>query len=357
MATNKTYWARRIKRMQDAVKDGAYKDAKAIEREYNAAIRDIDNKIRAWYQRLADNNEISYAEAQKLLQADELEEFHWTVQEYIDRGSGVISGDWAKQLENASARVHISRLDALKVELRAHAEELTGKQLAKTKNSAETAFSDSYYHTAYELQRVAGVGVSLQAIDRQRLEKVLSKPWTTDGRTFSDRIWGGKDNLINTIGKELTRMTATGAKPDTAIKNISHALEVSRENAARLVMTESAFFASAAQKECFSDLNVERYEVIGTFDNRMCDYCGEMNGKVFPMKDFREGTTAPPFHPWCRCCTAPYFDDMKDVGERWMRNPETGKGGTVPSDMTYQEWKAIYIDNSGKKRKRLYSLN
>ena len=28
-----------------------------------------------------------------------------------------------------------------------------------------------------------------------------------------------------------------------------------------------------------------------------------------------------------------------------MRDPETGKGGTVPSDMTYQEWKARFVDN------------
>ena len=122
-----------------------------------------------------------------------------------------------------------------------------------------------------------------------------------------------------------------------------HTFETGQVDAARLVMTESAFFASAAQKECFNDLNVERYEVVGTFDSRMCDYCGEMNGKVFPMKDFKEGTTAPPFHPWCRCTTAPYFEDMKDVGERWMRDPETEKGDYAPQNMTFDEWKSVYI--------------
>ena len=32
-----------------------------------------------------------------------------------------------------------------------------------------------------------------------------------------------------------------------------------------------------------------------------------------------------------------------------MRDPETGKGGYVPSDMTYQEWKARYVDKSGER--------
>ena len=30
-----------------------------------------------------------------------------------------------------------------------------------------------------------------------------------------------------------------------------------------------------------------------------------------------------------------------------MRDPETGKGGTVPSDMTYQERKGKYVDKTG----------
>ena len=37
---------------------------------------------------------------------------------------------------------------------------------------------------------------------------------------------------------------------------------------------------------------------------------------------------------------------MKDVGKRWMRDPESGKGGYVPRDMTYQEWKEIYVDKT-----------
>ena len=31
---------------------------------------------------------------------------------------------------------------------------------------------------------------------------------------------------------------------------------------------------------------------------------------------------------------------MKDVGARWARDIETGEGYSVPSDMTYEEWKA-----------------
>lgn len=346
MATNKTYWRRRFKQTQDAIKNGAYKDAVAIEREYTAAMKEIDTKIRAWYQRIAENNEISYEDAVKLLRADELDEFHWTVDEYIKHGIDNLDGAWSKQLENASARVHISRLEALKIELQGHAEELTGKLITTTTNAAEEAFTASYYHTAYELQHVAGVGVDMQQIDKRQLEKVLSKPWTPDKKTFKAKCWENKDKLVNTLHKELTRMVATGAKPDQAIENISKAFETSKANAARLVMTESAYFSSEAERECFSDLGVKRFQVLGTFDTKMCAYCADMDGTIAPMSEFKAGVTAPPFHPWCRCCTIPYYEELKDIGQRAMRDPETGKGAYVPKEMTYKEWKEIYVDKT-----------
>ena len=80
----------------------------------------------------------------------------------------------------------------------------------------------------------------------------------------------------------------------------------------------------AKQHECFTALGVEKYEVVGTFDADMCEFCGKMDGKVFFEKDRKIGENAPPFHPGCRCTTVPYDKDMKGIRNRWMRDPETG---------------------------------
>lgn len=40
----------------------------------------------------------------------------------------------------------------------------------------------------------------------------------------------------------------------------------------------------------------------------------------------------------CRCCTAPYFEDM--TGERWAQDVVTGETFKVPGNMTYEQWKA-----------------
>ena len=340
---NADYWARRLKIMEDALKDQSYEYVKNLEQQFDAAIAQIDTQMRAWYQRFADNNGgISYAEAQKLLTAGELKEFKWTVQQYIKAGKEhAISGAWAKELENASARVHISRLESLKIQLRQQAEALTQARVKATTDASELSYTQSYYHTAFEVQRGLGVGWTMQALNSGTVQKVLSRPWTVDNQTFTARCWTDKTKLVETVNQELTRMLATGEAPDKAIAAISKRFNVSKQNAGRVVMTESAYFSSAAQKDCFNELGVEKYRIIGTLDTKTCNICGDMDGKVFKMSDYRPGSTAPPFHPWCRCCTAPYFDDMDGVGERYARDAKTGERYKLPKDTTYNEWKAM----------------
>lgn len=340
---NADYWARRLKIMEDALKDQSYEYVKNLEQQFDAAIAQIDTQMRAWYQRFADNNGgISYAEAQKLLTAGELKEFKWTVQQYIKAGKEhAISGAWAKELENASARVHISRLESLKIQLRQQAEALTQARVNTTTKASELSYTESYYHTAFEVQRGLGVGWTMQALNTNTVQKVLSCPWTVDNQTFTARCWTDKTKLVETVNQELTRMLAVGEAPDKAIAAISKRFNVSKQNAGRVVMTESAYFSSAAQKDCFNELGVEQYRVISALDTKTCNICGDMDGKVFKMSDYRPGSTAPPFHPWCRCCTAPYFEDMDGVGERYARDAKTNERYKLPKDTTYKQWKAM----------------
>lgn len=346
--TNGAYWAQRMKNMEDALKDQAYSYVENMEAQFAAAQAEIEKQLAAWYQRLADNNEISLAEAKRLLGKDELAEFHWTVQEYIKYGQqNALDGAWMKQLENASAKVHISRLDALKLQLQQQAELLYANQLDFVDQAARQIYEGSYYHTAFEVQRGLGVGWSMQAINEATIAKVLSRPWTTDNQTFRDRCWTNKQSLVNSVNTQLTQMIVRGDSPDKAIAAISKQFGVSRAKAGRLIMTESAYFSSAAQKDCFNTLGVEKYKVVASFDKYTCDLCGAMDGQVFKMSDYQVGVTAPPFHPWCRCCTCPYFEDQANIGERWTRNPD-GSTTKIPPDTSFAEWKKQFVQATGK---------
>lgn len=287
---NGDYWARRMKNMEDALLDQSYAYVENLDEQFRAAEAEIERQLSAWYQRFADNNEISLAEARKLLNSNELAEFRWTVEEYIKHGEeNALTGAWMKELENASARVHISRLDALKIQLQQQAELLYSNQLDALDAAARQTYTGSFYHTAYEIQRGLGVGWTMQAINESAIQKVLSRPWTTDGQTFRDRCWTNKQSLVNSVNTQLTQMIVRGESADRAISAISKQFEVSRSKAGRLVMTESAYFSSAAQKDCFTSLGVERYVLVASFDHDTCELCGALDGKVFKMSEYRWG--------------------------------------------------------------------
>ena len=174
---------------------------------------------------------------------------------------------------------------------------------------------------------------------------IVSSPWVTDGKHFSERIWNLRTQLVSELHNQLTRTCIFGKPPDDAIKAISKKFNTSKNQAGRLVMTEQAYFHSVAQQEAFKELDVEEFEVVATLDNLTSEICQEMDGKHFPMKDYEPGVTAPPFHPWCRSVTVPYFDDEFSLGERAARD-EDGKTYYVPADMTYPEWKQAMVDNT-----------
>ena len=340
---NSEYWKKRFEALENsAVSKGANYYA-SLEKEYIQANRRIENEISAWYTRFAKNNEITLADARKLLNSSELKEFKWNVKDYIKYGEeNALNGMWIKELENASAKVHISRLEALKLQLQQQMEVLYGNQTDGIDTLARKIYSDGYYHTAFEIQKGFNLGWDLQGISETQLKRVLDKPWTADGLTFKDKCWKQKADLVSTVSTELTQAIMRGDSPDKAIKAISSKFGVAKSKAGRLVMTESAYFASAAQKDCFNELGVEQYEIVATLDSHTSHICQELDGTVMDMKNYEPGVTAPPFHPWCRTTTVPYFED--NYTERAARNAD-GNTYYVPGDMKYSEWKKQYVNS------------
>lgn len=347
---DRKYWKQRFLQLEAAQNRMGKETFADIERQYLRAQREIEGQIARWYQRFADNNDISLAKARIMLAKSELEEFKWDVKEYIKRGQeNAVSGQWMKELENASARFHISRLEALRIQTQQSMEILFAKQNGTLTSAMGSMYKSSYYHTAYEIQKGFNIGWDIAGIDQRTVEKVISKPWAVDGKNFSERIWGNKERLIREVHNELTQNIMLGADPQKAIDKIAKKMNASKTNAGRLVMTEEAYFSSQAQKDCFNELDVEQYEIVATLDSHTSDICRGLDGKVFPMKDFEPGNTAPPFHVWCRSTTVPYFDDdFGQPGERAARDEETGETYYVPGDMTYEEWKKAFVDGGEK---------
>lgn len=355
---NSEYWAKRARELEEAQnrRNERYIGGE-LERIYGRAIRETEKDIARWFARFAKNNKVTMAQARKLLKSDELKELKWTVEEYIEYGQkNGVSGEWIKQLENASARYHISRLDALKLQMREHVEELTAAEAKGVKDLIQSHYEDSFYKTAYEVQKFTRVGTTLEKLDRDGIERVLSKPWAPDGIDFSSRIWGTyRPQLVNELHKTLSQAIIMGENPkviaDGFVKYVSdeaaRTYKQKKSRAENLVITETAYFRAEGQRKSYKELGVEEFENCATLDSKTSEICRDMDGTHFPVSEMQPGLNCPPFHPRCRTATCPYFNDEFTADEVRAARAADGSYYTVPADITYREWEKTFVKDSG----------
>ena len=355
---SKEYWQKRYMLIEGLNNTQGINVKADIDKAFRMAENGIQGEIEKWYSRIADNNGVSITKARQMLTSRELEEFKWDLADYIKYGEeNNINGKWIKELENASGRWHINRLEALKLRVQQKAEEAFGNEVDSIDNFARDAYMRGYYRTAYEIQKGLGLGWNVGVLDDAAIDEIIKKPWCPDGKNFSSRIWTRKAQMVDELHRELLRTTLLGEHPTKAIdrmlKYVDNSFGNARHAAGRLAMTEAAYFGSKGQQDSFNMLGVEEYEIVATLDNSTSKICREMDGKHFPMSEYKAGVTAPPFHPYCRTCTCPYFDDEfteKDI--RSARNEE-GEVYHVPADMKYEEWKKKYVvENNLKDAKK-----
>ena len=96
-----------------------------------------------------------------------LKEFKWTVDEYIKKAKeNEINQKWIKGLENASARVKLQIENELMC--------LSAKQEKGTTELLKKQYEDSYYKSAYEIQSGLMEYATINPVDMNKLNKVLS---------------------------------------------------------------------------------------------------------------------------------------------------------------------------------------
>lgn len=344
---NADYWRGRFSILEDSAHQEAQRTIQDMEELYLDAQRSVQKEIESWYARFAVNNQISLTDARKWLTAGQLEEFHWSVEQYIKIGEQAgLDAAWLKKLENASTRFHISRLEAVQTGIQQQLELLYGNQVDSLDALLKKVVGNGYTHTAFEVQKGVGLGWDITGLDQKKLETLLSKPWTTDGRTFRDRCWLNKNNLVGSVSKSLTQGLLRGDSPAKITTAIQKQFGVHRYKAGRLVNTETTYFNAVATKECYKDLDVEMVEIIETLDSHTCSICGGLDGKVIPISQYEPGVTVPPFHPNCRGTTAPAIDP-KYAGERAARNAD-GDVYYVPANMKYADWVQTFVNGGSK---------
>lgn len=344
------YWVDRFTAEENRINELSKEQVKEARRQYDIALKNTNQKIYEFYAKYAKDNNISMYEAKQRFNKKELKEFKMSLSEYIRKGQSLnISHDDSiiKELKNVSSRVHIERLEALKMEIKAEIDLLSKTMENNLDKHLRSIYRDTYYRSAYSIQKGLDKFSNIEKLNPELLESLVYKPWTKDNTNWSKRIWGNDGKLVNTLHTNLTQNIITGKPLKDIIDTIEERFNVERNIATRLIMTESAAYHSRAKERCMKDLGCEKYEVIATLDDRTSPICRTMDSKVFDMKDYQVGVTAPPFHSNCRTVTAPYYDKIE--GDTNLRASRTEDDDYELVDVKdYQDWYDNYVEKNNK---------
>ncbi len=340
------YWKKRYEEEMERAMHQADGPKKDLRKYADTVIRRLEKDINDWYQRYANENGMSLADAKKQLNARELKAFNMDLEEYraiAERDE--LSEEHKKMLKQASARQQLDRVQELYINTVQELESWAKYQDSTISDLLSNVYESSNYRAAWMTQSMKGQYDMYAQIDHRTIQRIIDSPWTPDGKNFSARIWDNRKQLATSLQNDFIQALIAGDGTATMSEAIAKRMNTSYNNANRLVETELARVHSQAFMDCMSELDVDAVEILATLDNKTSPICRRMDGKYVQCKDAKPGITIPPFHCHCRSTTVPYIPAVYG-SERAARDPKTGKTVFVDGELDYGEWKKRYISES-----------
>ena len=339
------YWQKRQEAIYKAGEMQVNQYFKRLEKAFNQTKRELQKTIEAFYFRYAEENGLSFAAAQKRLNAEELGELDDFIALAMDN-----IGKYNQQINNMSLKARVTRYQALEMQVDAILRQLYAIDYqAESERTMQEVYEDTYYRTWYSIDQYHGFHQAFAQVEPRVVEKLLEYPF--NGAAFSSRLWKQKDHLQTQLTEAVTTMLIQGRHPSTLTREFAKKMQSKKFDAYRLLHTESSFLMSEATHAGYKEDGVEKYEILATLDSKTCEICGELDGNVYEVGEEVTGVNMPPFHPLCRCTDVPHYADTPTKGmARVARDPETGKTYMVPADMTYKQWREQYVEKNPDKR-------
>ena len=340
---NRKYWKDRDKaKLKQGIAD-CNKLNKELEKEYKKAEKEIQKEIAQLYQKFAKDNSLTLQEAEKLLNSNEFSAWRADLETYMKLAKD--DPDVMLELNTLAMKSRISRLDELQYQTNKILNNLHTGVKDKITDLLVNTVKDNYSKDCFNISKDIGLATSFAFIDQKSVLDILNYPWS--GKHFSKTLWDNTTKLKNLIKTELTQMIIRGESNKKVADRISACMGTNKNAALRVVRTEHANAMAQASKRVYNDLNLEQYEYLATLDKRTCKDCGALDGKVFNVADAVTGLNYPPMHPNDRCTTVPYYkEDEFGPDDTRIARDENGKNIKVPANMSFNEWKKMYIDEN-----------
>lgn len=291
---NEEYWEKReAYKLKKGLKD-LKKIEKELVKEYKEAMNEIGKEISNLFYKYAKDNNLSYKDAQKLLNGKEYKEFKHDLKTYMKLIEEYADDELLLELNTLSMKSRISRLEEMFYQCGKYINEVYESANKRLQIAYSSTIKDNYYQTIYDIHKAIGVGASFSYIDNDMIKEILAFPWS--GRHYSSRLWSNRTKLKNAMVEELTQMLIQGKGVKETSKALSKRLDADLKNCIRLIHTEHSYFMEQASQKAYDELDIDKYKILATLDKRTSKICQDLDGEVFNVKDAIVGVNMPPFH-------------------------------------------------------------
>lgn len=322
--------------------------------EYEVAMRsrlkDLENEFiresKKWVTKYAKENNQSLRQAADYLNSIDTTKFDMTLAEFEAKAR---AGGFEKELNSAYYKTRIARLQ----ELYRQYQELAARYADNEEDNMAIGLAKRYEDT-YLLENynkylvVGGLDVNFAHFNEQELKDIVYQPWK--GGNFSKRIWNNYTKVMPEVLTDVMfRSTALGYSYNRLERMLRDRFQgVVKSNIHRLVVTEMGHAAEQATAKFYKDSDIDQYQYLATLETHTCEVCAHLDGRIFYVKDEKDGVNYPLIHPYCRCSTVPYMKGLPDIETRWYRDPITGKSKWT-RNMSFNEWKRTAREQQSEK--------
>ena len=342
MPKKSNYWIQRALERSRADIRSADEVVKTINDAFYNCLKEIEKEISVLYYRYAEDNELDYDLATKLLTGDEYKSFRMGLEEYMDL---IDSPEIQLELNTLSTRSRISHLEETFFNIQKQIDKAYIYQHEAVESLMKESLQTNYHRVIFDIGVATGETVikDFHKLTIGEIVKEFERPWS--GKNFSERIWKNRAKLKDALEEEIVKMAISGADCAQAIESVAKKMDVSKKAAATLVHTEQAYFSSLGTLKAYNEMGVDEYIYVATLDFRTSDICRDLDHEVFSIKDAQAGVNYPPMHPRCRSTTAPYTGALEGTRTaRDMFNNEV----KVDKSLNYKEWHKKYVESDPK---------
>lgn len=351
---SKDYWNRRVLVDKARIINNAEEFLLRNQRElYGKAEKEIQEEVEKLYQKFADQQKISLAEARRLIRDADFRKIDWNgmvkqsmeLREQIRNGKGNLPDEVIRNLEEQhkkledqlkafAKRGRISYLELKQVEIDRKLLSLYDDQQKNIYDYLRSEYDDGYYRQVFNIQQMQGFGYDFIHPNEAAIDKAILNQYQR--QNFSRTLYRHCDNFSKDLRENLVVGMIRGESLDKMASRIKKRMGVAYSAAKTLVRTETAYVYEQATMDAYGQCGIEWYEYLATLDNKTSEVCRGLDGKHFKVKDSMPGKNCPPMHPNCRSTTVCWFPDEKEKRKQTTRlaKDDSGRYYEVPANMT-----------------------